>query len=348
MRVAIVILNFNGRRHLETFLPSVLTHSAGATVYVADNGSTDDSVAYVRDRFPDVRPLELGSNYGFAAGYNHALDQIQAEYYVLLNSDVEVTPGWLVAPLALLETHPQVAACQPKLLDYHHRECFEYAGAAGGYLDFLGYPFCRGRLFQTLETDHGQYNDNRPVLWATGACLFVRAEVFHAVGGFDGDFFAHMEEVDLCWRLWNRGYEVWACGEAAVYHVGGGTLHKSDPQKAFLNFRNGLALLYKNHPRERFLRHLLLRLVLDGVAGLKFLLVDDPAECWAVVRAHANFYLHFGRWHRKRRLIQAHASQAAQHYLYPESLVGAYFLRRKHTFAELDWRHQKVRSSQLA
>jgi GT2 family glycosyltransferase len=349
MHVAVVILNYNGRQHLATFLPSVLAYSSGAAVVVADNGSTDDSVAYLRAHFPAVQVLELGHNFGFAEGYNRALAQLPLpRYYVLLNSDVEVTPGWLEAPLALLETQPRVAACQPKLLDYFERERFEYAGAAGGYLDYLGYPFCRGRLFQTLETDHGQYNDNRPVLWATGACLFVRAAVFHEVGGFDGDFFAHMEEVDLCWRLWNLGYEVWACGEAAVYHVGGGTLHKSNPHKAFLNFRNSLAVLYKNHPSRRFGRHLALRLVLDGVAGLKFLFADDPAECWAVVRAHFNFYRHFARWHRKRKAIQAHASLAAQGYLYPESIVWAYFGRGRRTFTELNWRREQAEATPVA
>ena len=344
MRVAIVILNYNGREHLRRFLPSVLRDSPGVAVYVADNGSTDDSVACLRAEFPTVRVLELGRNHGFAAGYNEALARIEATYYVLLNSDVEVTPRWLEAPLSLLEVNPGIAACQPKLLDFNQRTRFEYAGAAGGYLDYLGYPFCRGRLFQTLETDYGQYDDHRPVFWATGACLFVRAAAFHAVGGFDGDFFAHMEEVDLCWRLWNRGHEVWYCGESTVYHVGGGTLHKTNPHKAFLNFRNGLALLYKNHPREHLYRNLLIRLLLDGVAGLKFLLVDDPRECWAVVRAHFNFYRHFRHWHRKRRDIQAHATHAERGYLYPESLVKSYFLGGKRTFSDLHWRLREPQS----
>ncbi|MBC7893098.1 MAG: glycosyltransferase family 2 protein [Sphingobacteriaceae bacterium] len=340
MHLALVILNYNGRKYLETFLPSVLTHSAGAEVVVADNGSTDDSISVLRTHFPSVQVIELGQNYGFAGGYNQALRQISAQFYVLLNSDVEVTPGWLSAPLALLEIHPNVGACQPKLLDYQRRECFEYAGAAGGYLDYLGYPFCRGRLFQSLETDQGQYDDDRPVFWATGACLFVRASAFHAVGGFDGDFFAHMEEVDLCWRLWNSGHEVWYCGASTVYHVGGGTLPKSDSRKAFLNFRNGLALLYKNHPSQGFARLFLLRLLLDGVAGLKFLL-HNPAECWAVVRAHFNFYRHLGSWHHKRQQVQTQSSQAAQEHLFPESIVSAYFLRGKRTFSQLHWRGQE-------
>ena len=336
--VAIVILNYNGRNFLQTFLPGVLAHSAGTAVYVADNGSTDDSVAYLSADFPSVHILELGHNFGFAEGYNKALQYVEADYYVLLNSDVEVTSGWLSAPMTLLENHSEIAACQPKLLDYYHRDRFEYAGAAGGYLDYLGYPFCRGRLFQSLETDQGQHDDNRPVLWATGACLFIRAEAFHGVGGFDGDFFAHMEEVDLCWRLWNRGLEVWYCGESVVYHVGGGTLHKSNPHKAFLNFRNGLALMYKNHPAEGLVRHLLARLVLDGVAGIKFLLFDNPAECWAVVRAHGNFYRHFRSWHRKRRSVQANATHAEQGLLYPKSIVYEYFLKGKKIFAQLNWR----------
>ncbi|HEX9956148.1 MAG TPA: glycosyltransferase family 2 protein, partial [Fibrella sp.] len=253
MSLAVVILNYNGRGFLSRFLPAVIDHADGAAIYVADNGSTDGSINLLRTQFPTVRVIELPTNEGYAGGYNKALEHISHHpdsftYYCLLNSDVAVTPGWIRPIVTLLDANPRMAACQPKLLAYDEPTQFEYAGGAGGYLDWLGFAFCRGRLFDTLETDAGQYDDDRPVFWASGACLFVRASVFHQTGGFDASFFAHMEEIDWCWRVQRQGYEIWTCGAATVHHVGAGTLAKSNPKKTYLNYRNSLAMLYKNVP----------------------------------------------------------------------------------------------------
>ncbi|MEA5428105.1 glycosyltransferase family 2 protein [Arcicella lustrica] len=303
-QIAVVILNYNGQKHLADFLPSVIQYSSDATIYVADNASTDCSLELLKTGFPSVKIIELKENHGFAQGYNEALEFVEAEYYVLLNSDVEVTPNWIEPVIELMNNDKTIAACQPKIKAFHQKSHFEYAGAAGGFIDHLGYPFCRGRIFQEIEQDLKQYDDNHEVFWATGACMFVRAEVFHQVGGFDGDFFAHMEEIDLCWRIHHAGYKVYACGSSEVYHVGGGTLHKSNPYKTFLNFRNGLAMLYKNHPDKGFSLAIFTRLILDGVAGIKFLLFDSWEDCWAVARAHFDFYAHFLSWYKKRKQIQ--------------------------------------------
>ncbi|MET3126194.1 GT2 family glycosyltransferase [Arcicella rosea] len=303
-QIAVVILNYNGQKHLADFLPSVIQYSSDATIYVADNASTDCSLELLKTAFPSVKIIELKENHGFAQGYNEALEFVEAEYYVLLNSDVEVTPNWIEPVIELMNNDKTIAACQPKIKAFHQKSHFEYAGAAGGFIDHLGYPFCRGRIFQEIEQDLKQYDDNHEVFWATGACMFVRAEVFHQVGGFDGDFFAHMEEIDLCWRIHHAGYKVYACGSSEVYHVGGGTLHKSNPYKTFLNFRNGLAMLYKNHPDKGFSLAIFTRLILDGVAGIKFLLFDSWEDCWAVARAHFDFYAHFLSWYKKRKQIQ--------------------------------------------
>ena len=337
-QVAVVILNYNGRRFLETFLPSVVAHTPQAVIYVADNGSTDDSVAFVKRHFESVRCLELGQNYGFAKGYNLALRQIKADYFVLLNSDVEVTPRWLEPMIQLMEADASIAACQPKLLDYQRRTHFEYAGPVGGFVDYLGYPFCRGRIFQELEQDQGQYNDTVEVFWACGACMVVKSAPFWAVGGLDDDFFAHMEEIDVCWRLKNAGYKVFACGESEVYHVGGGTLNYATPNKTFLNFRNGLALLYKNHPAQDLYLNLLKRLILDGVAGIKFLLFDSPAHTWAIIRAHVDFYAHFRSWHRKRQSLLAQRRAITHPEVSTKSIVSEHSLRKKKKFSDLGFR----------
>ena len=334
-QLAIVILNFNGRQHLETFLPSVLAHAAGFPVYVADNGSADNSVAFLQSRFPEVRLLQFSENGGFSRGYNLALRQIEATYYVLLNSDVEVTPGWIAPVLALLEKDKNIAACQPKIRSFAHRPAFEYAGAGGGFVDWLGYPFCRGRLFTTLETDTGQYDDEIPVFWASGACMFVRAAVYHELGGLDEDFFAHMEEIDLCWRMHSAGYSVFYCGKSTVYHLGGGTLPKNHPHKTFLNFRNGLLLLYKNLPARRLLPVLFMRMVLDGLAGLKFLFSDSVHDFLAVLNAHLNFYWYLRRWHKNRQQTQQRRKPGNSVTLFPKSIVKAYFADKKKTFPEL-------------
>ena len=333
-KTAVVILNYNGRKYLTDFLPSVINNSPDTTIYVADNASTDDSLAVLKNDFPSVKIIQLFENHGFAQGYNEALEQIkdQFQYYVLLNSDVEVTPNWISPIINLMEANPNIAACQPKILAYHEKTHFEYAGAAGGFIDRLGYPFCRGRIFLSLEEDLGQYNDTREVFWATGACMFVRAGVFHNLEGFDGDFFAHMEEIDLCWRMKHANYQVFTCGESSVYHVGGGTLHKSDPYKTFLNFRNGLVMLYKNHPDKGLYRTLITRLVLDGIAGMKFLFFDSWEDCWAVARAHFNFYFHFRTWHKKRQKIQKRNNLGQ---VFKQNIVWQYFVKGKERFDEI-------------
>ena len=295
MQVAVVILNWNGEQMLRDFLPSVVEHSVlpdalgDAVVYVADNGSTDGSLALLADEFPMVRTIVFNENYGFAEGYNKAFEQIDAEYAVLLNSDVEVTPGWLLPLVEYMNAHPEVAACQPKLMAYHRKEEFEYAGAMGGFLDRYGYPYCRGRIFDTVEKDLHQYDADVPLLWATGACLMVRLPIYKEVGGLDGRFFAHMEEIDLCWRLRCRGYEVRSVAESVVYHVGGATLNAGNPRKTFLNFRNNLLMLYKNLPSEELRDVLFVRALLDYVAAAMFALKGEWGSAKAVVRARREF-----------------------------------------------------------
>jgi GT2 family glycosyltransferase len=338
--VAIVILNWNGQELLRQFLPSVLAHADGARVLVADNASTDGSVALLHREFPEVELIQHAQNLGFCEGYNLALRQVEASYYVLLNSDVEVTPNWLQPLRTLLEEHSAIAACQPKIRAHAAPTQFEYAGAGGGYLDKLGYPFCRGRLFDTLETDHGQYDDARPVAWATGACMMVRATAWHALGGLEPRFFAHMEEIDLCWRLWNAGQEVWYQGGSTVYHVGGGTLHKSNPRKTYLNFRNGLALVYKNVAEEELKGVLATRVLLDWVAALRFLTQGATDDARAVLRAHRDFYKDKPYWQQRRREMQPRLRLDERPGTYRGSLVWAYFGQGKRTFSDLGIRQE--------
>lgn len=295
MKVAVVILNWNGEQMLLDFLPSVVAHSVlpeslgEAVVYVADNGSTDHSLRLLADSFPSVRTIAFSQNYGFADGYNKAFEPLDTEYAILLNSDVEVTPGWLHPLVQYMDAHPQVAACQPKLMAYHQKDAFEYAGAMGGFIDCYGYPYCRGRIFDTVEKDHGQYDADVPLLWATGACLMVRLAVYKEVGGLDGRFFAHMEEIDLCWRLRCRGYEVRSVASSVVYHVGGATLNAGHPRKTFLNFRNNLLMLYKNLPAGKLRSVLLVRALLDYVAAAMFMLKGEWGSAKAVFRARREY-----------------------------------------------------------
>lgn len=326
-KVAIVILNYNGQRFLEKFLPSVIQNADACEIIVADNASTDNSVPFMTQVYPEIRLIQLLHNSGFAGGYNEALKQIKATYYILLNSDIEVTPNWIAPVIDLMDANPNMAACQPKIRDYHKQSHFEYAGAAGGYIDWLGYPFCRGRIFDTCEPDTGQYDDAREIFWATGACMFVRANVFHALGGFDAQFFAHMEEIDLCWRMKNAGYEIYYSPASTVYHVGGGTLHKSNPRKTFLNYRNGLAMMYKNLPDNQLFSTIFMRLVLDGVSSIKFLLAGSFKDIWAILKAHFAFYAMIPRLERKSPMLLKD--------IYPKSIVLAYFLKKKKTFREL-------------
>ena len=288
-KIAVVILNYNGAAMLEKFLPVVLSCSPEAAVVVADNASTDNSVALVQEKFPSLQLVCLDRNYGFADGYNKALEQVDAEYYILLNSDVEVTPGWITPLLAFMEADEKVVACQPKILDYKNKSCFEYAGASGGFMDRYGYPYCRGRLFDTVEQDNGQYDEPCRVFWATGAAMMVRSKLYWAVGGLDGRFFAHMEEIDLCWRMNARGGDVCCVPQSVVYHVGGATLSKSNPRKTFLNFRNNLLLLYKNMPDDELVRVMRMRLLLDYVAAFKFLLCGSWGDFKAVVKARCEY-----------------------------------------------------------
>lgn len=288
-RTAVVILNYNGESMLTRFLPSVVEHTPDARIVVADNGSTDNSVSVVRTSFPSVEVLELGENYGFAEGYNRALAQIDATYYVLLNSDVEVTPCWLSPLVDLLDNEATVAACQPKILACNNRTYFEYAGASGGFIDAYGYPFCRGRIFDTVEEDKGQYDAPCHIFWATGAALAVRSDVFWRAGGFDGRFFAHMEEIDLCWRIQARGSGIMAVPSSMVYHVGGATLQKSNPRKTYLNFRNNLLLLYKNLPAGSLHRVMRVRCLLDILAAIKFLIAGEWGNFKAVLQARRDF-----------------------------------------------------------
>ena len=289
MTVAIVILNWDGEAHLRTFLPSVIEHRGAADVIVADNGSTDGSEAYIAG-LPEVGWLGLRQNWGFAEGYNRALAQVEADVFVLLNSDVRVTPGWLDAPLAKLREDARVAAVQPKVLAQARPTHFEYAGASGGYVDALGYPYCRGRVFDTVEEDRGQYDDAVEVDWATGCCLFFRAAAYRALGGLDGSYFAHMEEIDLCWRARRAGYQCWVTPESVVYHLGGGTLNYSSPRKTELNFRNSLTTLYKNLPRWQVPIVLWARVLLDAVAAFKFLVAGEGGQVLAIGRAHRDFW----------------------------------------------------------
>lgn len=301
-KVAMVILNWNGRTFLQKFLPSVILHTPKwASLVVADNASADDSVDFLKVNYPQVKVIELDKNYGYAGGYNSALQQIEADYFVLLNSDIEVTERWLEPLNAFLDNNKEFAAVQPKMLSWHQREFFEYAGASGGFIDLLGFPFCRGRIFNILEKDNGQYNDATDVLWATGACMVVRSDAFWQAGGFDESFFAHFEEIDLCWRLKNNGWSVAVLPQSVVYHIGGGTLPKNNPLKTFLNFRNSLWCLAKNLPAIYFYPMLPARLSLDIAAAFVFLFKGQVRDFTAVFKAHLYFFTNFIKLRKQNR-----------------------------------------------
>lgn len=335
MKVAVVILNYNGASMLAKFLPSVIEYSPGAGIVVADNASTDDSVAVLRESFPTVRLLQLDRNYGFAGGYNKALEQVDAEYLLLLNSDVEVAEGWIEPLLSFMEQHPAAVACQPKILAYNNKTYFEYAGAAGGFIDRYGYPYCRGRLFDTVEEDKGQYNDVCRVFWATGAAMMVRSDAFRKAGGFDGRFFAHMEEIDLCWRMLARGGEIYVVPQSRVYHVGGATLNKSNPRKTFLNFRNNLLMLYKNLPADELHCVMCMRAVLDYVAALKFLLTGAWGDFKAVLAARREYRRMRGGYKnvREQNIAAAVTTEIKERSRF--SLLWQYYLKGKKRFSQL-------------
>ncbi|MCG9973218.1 glycosyltransferase family 2 protein [Christiangramia crocea] len=329
MKVAVVILNWNGKDLLEQFLPSVLKNSPGANIYVADNASTDDSVEYVKLNFPQVRIIQNNLNAGYAGGYNLALKSVEEEIQVLLNSDVEVTPNWLDPILHVFEEEPETAAIQPKILDYKSRDHFEYAGAAGGYIDKYGYPFCRGRIFQHLEEDHGQYNNDQYIFWASGACLAVRRSTYNELGGLDEDFFAHQEEIDLCWRLQNKGYKIKYVSNSRIYHVGGATLQNMNPKKTFFNFRNSLFLLLKNVEAPKVYYILLIRMILDGLAGIKFLFEGRFNHFFAILQAHGSFYSHFRRiWNKRPKDF------IFKKYYVIHSVVYSHYVLKKNKFSQ--------------
>lgn len=331
LKTAIVILNWNGRKLLSEFLPSIVKYSYSiADIYVADNASNDDSVVFIQENFPEVSIISNPSNGGYAKGYNDALKHIKADIYCLINSDVEVTENWLSPILDVFSKESNTAIIQPKILDYKDKSKFEYAGAGGGFIDFFGYPYCRGRVFNHLETDRGQFDDTAQIFWASGACFFVRSEVYHELHGFDEKYFAHQEEIDLCWRTQNLGYDITYVGASTVYHVGGATLQESNPKKTYLNFRNSLLNIVKNIPPRYFLIVVLSRLLLDGVAGIKFIVELRPIHTWSILKAHASFYSKLFSYLKLRRTIKKNHS-----YFRHFSVVWKYFVLRRRTFSSL-------------
>lgn len=334
--VAVVILNWNGQKFLEDFLPSVIKYSSDARIIVADNASTDDSVSYLKSNFPAVEIIQNESNGGFAKGYNEALQHVDSKYYVLLNSDIEVTENWL-EPLLQMMQDPTVAGCQPKVRSFHKKEYLEHAGAAGGFIDTNYFPFCRGRIFETVEKDEHQYDYPLEVFWATGACLMIRSESFHQVGGFDEDFFAHMEEIDLCWRLKLLGQKFMIAPDSTVYHVGGGTLPYSSPRKTYLNFRNSLFMIIKNHKGWLFPK-LFWRMSIDGVGGFRFLMKGEFSQLAAVFNAHMAMYGNLGKFLKKRRAIQRNTANANLAGLFSGNILWNFYIKGVKNYADLNQR----------
>ncbi len=337
LKTAVVILNWNGKKYLEQFLPILIGHTKAPNteIIIADNHSKDDSLDFLSKNYPDIRQLNFDQNYGFTGGYNKALDQIEAEYFVLLNSDIEVSENWLEPLIRLMDNDSKVAACQPKILSFHQKDHFEYAGAAGGFIDKYGYPFCRGRILDTVEKDHNQYNDIKEVFWATGACMVVRAELYQQIGGLDNDFFAHMEEIDLCWRMKDLGYKIVYNPNSSVYHVGGGTLPYNSPFKLYLNFRNNLFLLYKNLPKKKLFPILFSRMILDGMSAFIFLAKLSFKSFYAVLKAHIHFYKSIKKLKPKRKELLQNKVIPHHNEMYNKSIVIDYFLRKKHLFNHL-------------
>lgn len=328
-KIAVVILNWNGAKLLEQFLPSVVNFSDEASIYIADNASTDNSIQFIKDSYPTVSIIQNKDNFGFAKGYNIALEQVEEEIYCLLNSDVEVTQNWLTPILPIFENEPSIGIVQPKILDYKNKSKFEYAGAAGGFIDKYGYPFCRGRIFETIEEDSGQYDDEKEIFWASGACFFIRKEVYRKLNGFDDDFFAHQEEIDLCWRAFNFGYKTKYTPKSIVYHVGGATLNEGNPRKTFLNFRNSLFMLIKNLPENKLIPIFFIRLILDGIAGIQFLITGKFKHFAAILKAHFSFYSLINKMLKKR------AQNQFPNYFYNNSIVYSYFVKKISVFSKI-------------
>lgn len=333
-KVAAVILNWNGQNFLEKFLPSVINSTyPDLEIVVGDNDSTDNSVEFLENNYPGVRIIQNDQNYGFAGGYNRILEQLDAEYFILLNSDVEVSPNWIEPVIQLMESEMNIAVAQPKILSYFQKDHFEYAGAAGGYLDSLGYPFCRGRIFDTIEADHGQYDDFSEIFWASGAALFIKRKYWIESGGLDPDFFSHMEEIDLCWRLKNKGYMIVFCPKSKVYHVGGGTLNADSPFKTYLNFRNNLVLIQKNLSFGMAFLVIFIRFWLDLLSLIKYLFDGKPKNALAISKAHFYFFAHLFRNTKKAGEINVSKFNATG--LYKGSIVWQYFIRKKDKFSSL-------------
>ena len=333
-KVAVVILNWNGKKFLKDLLPTLVKYTPmDVDIVVGDNASTDDSVAFLKDNYPRIMVIQNDKNYGFAEGYNRVLDKVDADYFVLLNSDIEVTDNWIAPVVDMMDADENMAICQPKLLSFYQRDCFEYAGGAGGFIDRYGYPFCRGRIFTTLEKDEGQYDDACEVFWATGAAMFVKANVWKELGGLDNDFFAHMEEIDFCWRAKNAGYKVGYCPSSVVYHVGGGTLPPSSPFKTYLNFRNNFYLLFKNLKKNQLAYVFPVRIVMDWVAASKFLMEKKPKEFSAVIKAHWEFYKRIPMLIDKRRCIK-HSNVSN---IYKGNIVVDYYLKGLKVYSKLKW-----------
>ncbi len=335
--IAVVILNWNGVELLKKFLPNIVKYSnlPNTKVYVADNASTDESVKYIKQNFAEVGIVINDKNYGFAEGYNKALKFIDAKYYAIINSDIDVTEGWLNGLLETIESSSNIAVVQPKIRAYKNPEYFEYAGAAGGLIDKYGFTFCRGRLFNVFEIDENQYNENADIFWASGACFFIKADLFHNVGGFDADFFAHMEEIDLCWRLKNRGYRIVYTPNSTIFHIGGATLEESNPFKTYLNFRNNLFLLYKNLPQNKLHKILIARLLLDGIAGIKFLISLELKNFKAVLKAHYYFYTNLKIFKPKREKNIANNTNYKHNEIYNKSIVYDFFIKKIKKYSEL-------------
>lgn len=337
MSTAIVILNWNGENYLQQFLPILIENTSlpGVEIIVADNASTDSSLAVLKDKFPTVRTIVLDKNYGFAGGYNKALAQVEADYFVLLNSDVEVTPHWLEPLIGYLDTHDEVAACQPKILSYLQRKNFEHAGASGGYIDRFGFPFCRGRILGIAEEDKGQYDSIADIFWATGACLVIRSALYRKAGGLDDAFFAHMEEIDLCWRLKSRGYRIVCIPASSVYHVGGGALNYENPHKTYLNFRNNLLMLYKNLPARLLEDTMRWRTVFDYAAAVQLFLTGKPENAKSVFKARRDYKKMQPDFEEKRKQNILYATSDNKKDILQKSIVLEYYLKGKKTFDAL-------------
>lgn len=329
-KVSIIILNWNGKSLLETYLPNVVSNSKNAEIIIADNGSSDESLDFLRDNYPEIRIIKNGENLGFTGGYNKALSQVEADYYIILNSDIEVGENWIKPIIDLMENDKTIGVCQPKIISYLDKDKFEYAGASGGYIDFLGYPFCRGRIFDIIEKDTNQYDDIKECFWASGAAMFVRSDLFHRFGGFDEEFFAHQEEIDFCWRIKNSGYKVMVCPKSKVFHLGGGTLNKTSPFKTYLNFRNNHYLLYKNYPVKDYYKIYYIRYALDILASIVFLLQGKYGEFKAVHKGLIDF--------RKKRKVfenKRNYSNEKTNSILNRSILLDYHLFNKKTFKEL-------------